>query len=52
MNINILVVEDDTIIQDMVCKFLRNEGFVMDNNLINNGSRNQASQRINIFRGD
>ena len=30
MNINILVVEDDTIIQDMVCKFLRNEGWLVD----------------------
>jgi len=30
MNINILVVEDDTRIQDMVCKFLRNEGWLVD----------------------
>ncbi|MCL2365533.1 MAG: response regulator transcription factor [Oscillospiraceae bacterium] len=30
MNINILVVEDDTRIQDMVCKFLRNEGWHVD----------------------
>ncbi|MCL2361627.1 MAG: response regulator transcription factor [Defluviitaleaceae bacterium] len=30
MNINILVVEDDTRIQDMVCKFLRKEGWLVD----------------------
>ncbi|MCL2417637.1 MAG: response regulator transcription factor [Bacteroidales bacterium] len=30
MNINILVVEDDTRIQDMVCKFLRKEGWIVD----------------------
>ena len=30
MDINILVVEDDTRIQDMVCKFLHNEGWVVD----------------------
>ena len=30
MNINILVVEDDAVIQDMVCKFLRNEGWLVD----------------------
>jgi len=30
MNINILVVEDDARIQDMVCKFLRNEGWLVD----------------------
>ena len=30
MSINILVVEDDTRIQDMVCKFLRNEGWIVD----------------------
>ena len=30
MNINILVVEDDVRIQDMVCKFLRNEGWLVD----------------------
>ena len=30
MNINILVVEDDTRILDMVCKFLRNEGWLVD----------------------
>jgi len=30
VNINILVVEDDAVIQDMVCKFLRNEGWLVD----------------------
>ncbi|MCL2719594.1 MAG: response regulator transcription factor [Lachnospiraceae bacterium] len=30
MNINILLVEDDTRILDMVCKFLRNEGWLVD----------------------
>jgi len=30
MNINILVVEDDIRIQDMVCKFLRKEGWLVD----------------------
>ena len=30
MNINILVVEDDARIQDMVCRFLRNEGWLVD----------------------
>ena len=30
MNINILVVEDDARIQDMVCKFLRKEGWLVD----------------------
>jgi len=30
VNINILVVEDDTRILDMVCKFLRNEGWLVD----------------------
>ena len=30
MNINILVVEDDAVIQDIVCKFLRNEGWIVD----------------------
>ena len=30
MTINILVVEDDTRIQDMVCKFLRKEGWLVD----------------------
>jgi len=30
VNINILVVEDDARIQDMVCKFLRNEGWLVD----------------------
>ena len=30
MNINILVVEDDTRIQDMICKFLRKEGWLVD----------------------
>ena len=30
MSIKILVVEDDARIQDMVCKFLRNEGWLVD----------------------
>jgi len=30
VNINILLVEDDTRILDMVCKFLRNEGWLVD----------------------
>jgi len=30
VNVNILVVEDDVIIQDMVCKFLQKEGWFVD----------------------